>query len=83
MIKLSEIIRTDCYIYCGSNEKLREVVSLLESKYQFTDRSYVCKTMHPCFISIYAQQFEYIETFSGGATGRYPTHHISKIDLTK
>jgi hypothetical protein len=81
MIKLSEIIKTDCYIDCGSNEKLREVVRVLESKYKFTDRSYVWKTTHPCYISIYAQQFEYIETFSGGAAGRYQTHHISQIDL--
>jgi hypothetical protein len=30
MIKLSEIIKTDCYIDCGSNEKLREVYPLID-----------------------------------------------------
>jgi len=32
MIKLSEIIKTDCYIDCGSNKKLREVVKVLPIK---------------------------------------------------
>jgi len=29
MTHISEIINTDCYIDCGSNEKLREVVAML------------------------------------------------------
>jgi hypothetical protein len=40
MIKLSEIIKTDCYIDCGSNEKLREVyplIDLYESTMQLMD----------------------------------------------
>ena len=30
MKKLSEIIKTDCYIDCGTNEKLREVYPLID-----------------------------------------------------
>lgn len=29
-LKLSDIIRTDCYIDCGTNEKLREVYPLID-----------------------------------------------------
>lgn len=78
-LKLSEIIRTDCYIDCGTNEKLREVVSLLQSKYRFKDLSYEnIATNH--FISIYSANLDYIITRIAGFS-IYPKHHISEIDL--
>jgi hypothetical protein len=79
MIKLSEIIKTDCYIDCGTNEKLREVVNLLQSKYRFKDSTYESlATNH--LISIYSANLDYIITLVAGFS-TYPTHHISQIDL--
>lgn len=78
-LKLSEIIKTDCYIDCGTNEKLREVVSLLQSKYRFKDSLYEnIATNH--FISIYSDNLDYIITRVAGFS-TYPIHHISEIDL--
>jgi hypothetical protein len=81
MIKLSEIIKTDCYIDCGSNQKLREVVSSLKQNYGFKDASYLTKDSNS-FISIYAEKLEYIITRISGFSS-YPIHHISQIDLNQ
>jgi hypothetical protein len=78
-LKLSEIIKTDCYIDCGSNEKLREVVSLLQSKYKFKDSTYESLASNH-FISIYSTNVDFIITRVAGFD-TYPTHHISNIDL--
>jgi hypothetical protein len=80
MIKLSEIIRTDCYIDCGSNEKLREVARLLKSKYKFKI-TYDGNNTNT-FISVYADLLKFIITRTNWSD-TYPAHHISQIDLNK
>lgn len=79
MVKLSEIIRTDCYIDCGSNEKLREVyplVGMVEPVFQID-------TGVNRWDSIIL-----IGVFGGKSTlpnvmidTTLPIHHISEIDL--
>lgn len=72
MIKLSEIIKTDCYIDCGSNEKLREVMQLIEIPIEFaildTDKVLACMV-------------DFAYTLKNAFEKDYPTHHISQIDL--
>jgi hypothetical protein len=40
MYNLSELIKTDCYIDCGTNEKLREVVGKLGIAASITQRHF-------------------------------------------
>lgn len=83
MKKLSEIIKTDCYIDCGTNEKLREVVSLLESKYKF--RRWMpnsqCSKIYSddAGISIYGHDLEYLPSHKN--LDNMKEHHIPEIDL--
>lgn len=81
MIKLSEIIRTDCYIDCGTNEKLREVVSLLESKYKF--RRWLKLggiEFDDIGVAIFGNNLDYL-TSELNLEPKTPIHHISEIDL--
>lgn len=80
MIKLSEIIRTDCYIDCGTNEKLREVyplIGLKEYQTQISMGIFNKDTLVLIRISLYlkATAERQIIAFN------LPTHHISQIDL--
>jgi hypothetical protein len=80
MIKLSEIIKTDCYIDCGSNEKLREVYPLIElpeihvqSRYGiFKDDKFI-KIKHDV-----VRKVTLLAPFED-----LPIHHISQIDLNQ
>jgi hypothetical protein len=78
-LKLSEIIKTDCYIDCGSNEKLREVVCLIESKYNIQGRLKDIYIKGCTFISLYEECAYYICTQHG--FNGIPIYHISNIDL--
>lgn len=80
MKKLSEIIKTDCYIDCGTNEKLREVYPLIGLEEYQTQIS----------MGIYNKDTLILikHTLELKATGErqiiafnLPTHHISEIDL--
>lgn len=78
MIKLSEIIRTDCYIDCGSNEKLREVVGVLPVKPDYTQVNggiYGDDTM----IRVMVSPPSYLTVDMPNES--HPTIHISQIDL--
>jgi hypothetical protein len=81
MIKLSEIIRTDCYIDCGSNEKLREVVSILESKYKLKRwLGLGVIEFDDIGIAVFGNDLDYL-TAELNLEPKTPTHHISQIDL--
>ncbi len=73
MIKLSEIIRTDCYIDCGNNEKLREVVKVLglglqvHEKHKTLQVDTELNAITPVLFKPYC----------------FTTHHISQIDLNQ
>lgn len=73
MKKLSEIIKTDCYIDCGSNEKLREVMQLIEIPIEFsvldTDKVLACMV-------------DFAYSLKNAFKKDFPIHHISEIDLT-
>jgi hypothetical protein len=81
MIKLSEITRTDCYIDCGSNEKLREVYPLIDLR-ELSDK---CKIFDDeSLVFILYSDFMYRkgtvdDVFTTSHT--LPIHHISQIDL--
>lgn len=77
-LKLSEIIKTDCYIDCGSNEKLREVVQLLPIE-QARIQIKIGIHRQDTKIKIFSNPLEYITMFD--PMEDYPTHHISQIDL--
>jgi len=82
MIKLSEIIKTDCYIDCGSNEKLREVYSLIDVvEYSAQKRQGIFN--HECFIQIafLGNKYQKVTTDMDIADTIHPIHHISQIDL--
>lgn len=77
-LKLSEIIKTDCYIDCGTNEKLREVVKVMPIKPAYLQRNggiYEIDTK----IRIWANPSEYITVDMPYEA--HPIHHISQIDL--
>jgi hypothetical protein len=81
MIKLSEIIKTDCYIDCGSNEKLREVYPLIDlpelsaNVKIFDDETLV-------FILEKNMMYKKGTVDNVFASSHLlPTHHISQIDL--
>lgn len=77
-LKLSEIIKTDCYIDCGSNEKLREVVKVLPIKpdyLQLNGGIYSDDIM----VRIYRNPSEYLTIIE--PSEEHPIHHISQIDL--
>jgi hypothetical protein len=82
MIKLSEIILTDCYIDCGSNEKLREVYPLIEmEEYTVQKEMGVAKLDILILIS---NTFQLKATCSKKMeTIDFTIHHISQIDLTQ
>jgi len=78
MIKLSEIIRTDCYIDCGTNEKLREVYPLIDApeihvqlKYGISVEDTLIKIRHGIHRKI-SCPLPILDL---------PIHHISQIDL--
>lgn len=82
-LKLSEIIKTDCYIDCGTNEKLREVVILLEIKYKF--RRWLKLggiEFDDIGVAIFGNDLDYL-TAELNLEPKIPTHHISEIDLNK
>lgn len=78
MKKLSEIIKTDCYIDCGTNEKLREVVSVLQIKPAYLQRNGGIYS-DDIRIRIYRNPSEYLTIID--PVELHPTHHISEIDL--
>jgi len=81
MIKLSEIIKTDCYIDCGSNEKLREVYPLIDMpEISGNYRIFEDETL----VLILPLNFIYRKgTVDSLFSSRniYPIYHISQIDL--
>lgn len=79
MIKLSEIIKTDCYIDCGTNEKLREVYPLIEFIEAPSQKKYGMSKSHNSIRLHSAVKVKY--TWNGGIDEFAPTHHISQIDL--
>lgn len=84
MIKLSEIIRTDCYIDCGSNEKLREVVGVLPytihnyfKRVDFSDISedtVIVSNLGYLYSKLPLSEIDELEL-------DLPIHHISQIEL--
>jgi len=81
MIKLSEIIRTDCYIDCGSNEKLREVYPLIDVV-EYSAQKRLGIFNHERFIQIAFFHNKYQKTTNSLERSWSATiHHISQIDL--
>ena len=80
MIKLSEIIKTDCYIDCGSNEKLREVYPLIGLP-EFEISKY--NNLLSMYKFILIQSRRKVETLYQMPHTTLPTHHISQIDLNQ
>jgi hypothetical protein len=81
MIKLSEIINTDCYIDCGSNEKLREVYPLIDL-YELSANVRIFDDETLVFIherNMMYKKGTVDNVFS--SSHPYPIHHISQIDL--
>ena len=80
-LKLSEIIKTDCYIDCGTNEKLREVYPLIDMMQDRVQELLGIPEIDKLIFLIYSKGFK-------GSGHRkmpsidLPTHHISEIDLT-
>jgi hypothetical protein len=74
MINISEIINTDCYIDCGSNEKLRDVVAMLGIPAD--DYQTVFGIYNDC-IYILVKNREYVTLPEN--TPHVPTHHINDI----
>ena len=82
MIKLSEIIKTDCYIDCGSNEKLREMYSLIDlPEYSLQQRRGIFNHERFIQIAFFDNKYQKATTDMDIADTRYPIHHISQIDL--
>jgi hypothetical protein len=79
MINISEIINTDCYIDCGSNERLREVVKVLEGKGVTIGHFQETFGINDNDKFIALREFNYW-TF-GTDTSLYPTHHINDIQF--
>jgi len=73
MINISEIINTDCYIDCGSNEKLREVVKEIDNLgiemfgNMMPADTFIRLTMHKCYSTLIHPIYN------------FPTHHINDI----
>jgi hypothetical protein len=80
MIKLSEIIRTDCYIDCGSNDKLREVYPLIDlPEYRVQELGGITDLDT---LILVMRTIELKGTTGSEIAGiGYPIHHISQIDL--
>jgi hypothetical protein len=75
-IKLSEIIRTDCYIDCGSNEKLREVYPLIDMPESIMQQ--MDGYADDCIIQIKSStDKKYTVAYIPNGI----IHHISQIDL--
>jgi hypothetical protein len=74
MIKLSEIIKTDCYIDCGSNEKLREVMALINIPIEF--KVFESDKVLACMV-------DFAYTLKNSINDEYPTIHISQINLNQ
>jgi hypothetical protein len=80
-IKLSEIIRTDCYIDCGSNEKLREVYPLIElPEYALQARQGIFNHERFMQIAFVGNKYQKATNSLEGSRSAY-IHHISQIDL--
>lgn len=79
-LKLSEIIKTDCYIDCGSNEKLREVYPLIGLK-ELAMQETIFKDEFCVFITKFFKDFCKGSTNEIMPNTKYPIHHISEIDL--
>ena len=77
MKKLSEIIKTDCYIDCGTNEKLREVVKKVKLPKSTTQINFGI-TKLDSYILFYSHTYT---TYAFSNTFDLPIHHISEIDL--
>lgn len=76
-LKLSEIIKTDCYIDCGSNEKLRGVVKKVKLPKSTTQINFGI-TKSDSYILFYRHTYT---TYTFSNTFDLPIHHISEIDL--
>ena len=77
MKKLSEIIKTDCYIDCGTNEKLREVVSLIKLPENTVQQSFGLRKKDT-YLLIFKNRHA---TFTHADIAEFIIHHISEIDL--
>jgi type III secretory pathway lipoprotein EscJ len=83
MIKLSEIIKTDCYINCGSNEKLREVYPLIDVvEYSAQKRQGIFNHERFIQIAFFDNKYQKATNSLEGSHSAY-IHHISQIDLTQ
>lgn len=65
MYNLSELIKTDCYIDCGTNEKLREVVGKLK----------IPESIGQCWVGVNDKDLFLVIVF-----GSYTTHTIKFPD---
>ena len=77
MIKLSEIIKTDCYIDCGTNDKLRDVVKKVKLPKNTAQINFGI-TKSDSYILFYSHTYT---TYTFSNTFYLPIHHISTIDL--
>lgn len=78
-LKLSEIIKTDCYIDCGSNEKLREVVKVINSLGRLAAPTQRILGIHNTNTFVKLSDYYYWTLTN---ISEYETiHHILEIDL--
>jgi hypothetical protein len=78
MINITEIINTDCYIDCGDNEKLREVVKVFNPLNIDQMRAQESHGIHLTDVLIRLSVFGEYSTLPK-ALFDYPTHHINDI----
>ena len=76
LIPLSTLLATDCYIDCGSNERLREVVGKITIRPD--DYQAIFGIYNDC-IFILIKNREYVTLPEN--TPHVPTHHITQINL--
>jgi hypothetical protein len=79
MTHITELINTDCYIDCGSNEKLREVVKGVEALDVYGTGAQQHYGIEPTDIYLeITLKYNGYRTFEPPATGDI-THHINDI----
>lgn len=81
-LKLSEIIKTDCYIDCGTNEKLREVYPLIDMQ-EFSAQKKMGILTNDCviYITFVRGMYQKVTSDITMPNTETPIHHISQIDL--
>lgn len=77
LIPLSTLLHTDCYIDCGSNERLREVVGVIESKGIKETQNRIGIGKRELYMCLSHNAY-YTLTIR---LRDLPTHHINQINL--